>query len=157
MRIAPIAGCILATALALAPAAARAEEARQPGHVGTPGHTAEWNAGEVATLADNLAKAVNDARQAARRLPSPGVQSMQQTSWYHFNDQLRLIAGEARQLGKAVRQGHSQADVYPIYGRMWSWIRDAQGTAKSLMIPQDVQAKIQDARAILDQLDAYFD
>ena len=156
MRIARIAGWVLAAALAL-PGAGWAEEVAETPRVGTPGRTAEWNAEEVSSLADNLAKAVRDARQTARRAPSPGIQSGQETAWFHFNDQLRLIANEARHLGSAVREGRTHDEVYPIYQRMWSWVRDAQDTARRMMIPQDLQAKIDSAGALLDQLDTYFD
>lgn len=154
MRMAVIAGWILTAALVLAPAGARAQEETR---VGTPGHTAAWDGQKVSALAGQLAQAVRDARDAARRARRPGIQGAQDVSWYHFNDKLRLIANEAKQLSKATAAGRSQEDVYPIYARMWGWIRDAQSTGKKLMITQDVQAKIDEARAVLDQLDAYFD
>jgi hypothetical protein len=162
MRIARIAGWILTAALALPGVSpltgtARAQAAEEITRVGTPGHTMEWNAEAVASVADDLSKAVTEARRAAKAMPSPGIQSMQEVTWYHFNDKLRLIANEARQLAKSVRAGGTEEQVYPIYQRMWGWIRDAQDAGKRLMIPQDLQAKIDEARAQLDKLDAYFD
>lgn len=152
--MAAIAGGLLAAVLILVPAGVRAEEEQ---HVGTPGHTLAWNPQQVSALAKQLSDAVRTARQAARQAYRPGIQNAQEVSFYHFNDKLRLIANDARQLSKAVAAGRSQADVYPIYARMWTWIRDAQVAAKGLLITQDVQAKIDQARAILDQLDNYFD
>jgi hypothetical protein len=157
MRIARIAGWILTAALVLAPAAGRAQESGDRLRVGTPGHTAEWNGEEVATLADDLAKAVREVRRESRRTPSPGQQAAQDVAWFHFEDRLRLIRSEARQLARVAREGRSHDEIYPIYQRMWSWVRDAQDTIKRMMVPKELDARIQDAGAILDQLDTYFD
>ena len=158
MRSARIAGFLLAALVALAPARALSQnELPQSPRVGTPGHTAEWNAEEVAKLASDLSTSVTEARRTAKRVPSPGLQSGQQTAWYHFNDQLRLIANEARHLASSVKDGRSHDEVYPIYQRMWTWIRDAQDTSKRMAIPQDLSQALEASGKILDQLDAYFD
>jgi hypothetical protein len=157
MRIAPIAGWILTAAVALAPAAAWAQEAVEVPRGGTAGHTAEWNGEEVAVIADNLAKAVRDARREARNTPRPGVGGGQETGWFLFTDKLRLIRLDAQQLARAARAGRSHDEVHRTYQRMWVLIRDAQETGKRLAITQQLEAKIQLVRGFLDQLDAYFD
>ena len=92
-----------------------------------------------------------DAREPPPDAP-PGVHR-----YVFSNLTVPQSSNEARQLAKSVRAGGTEEQVYPIYQRMWGWIRDAQDTGKRLMIPQDVQAKIDEARAQLDKLDAYFD
>jgi hypothetical protein len=118
---------------------------------------AQWEQDQVAAAAGKLADAVKDLRAEVKRQGSPSTATMQSRAWYRFTDKLRLIESESKQLSSELAAGRGHDETLPMFERMQSLIRDAREEARSLMILQPVQQKIDAARAALGVLEPYYD
>lgn len=139
--VAAIAGLALVTALG---GEARAQKA-------------QWEQDQVTAAARTLATAVKALRDEVRKQGRPNIGAMQSRAWLRFTDDLRLIESEAKELSSALGEGRGHDETLPIYARMQTLIRDAREEARSLMVTQPVQAKIDAAREALQVLEPFYD
>ncbi len=161
MKIARIAGLILVASLALAPGVASADahmkkEAEVPTGGGTPGTTKEWNQEAVAAVAAELAAEVNTLRDEVRKMPDPGVQTMQSNARMRFRDNIRRIQQTAASLSREVAGGRGHDETKDRYYRLDSLVKSAAEDGRRMDFPKPVLEQIEVVVGLLDQLDAFY-
>ena len=145
----------LVFAVALTPSVAGWGQTVQPSQSARP--ITPWDPAKVATLAQQFAVNIGQLRREFANLPQPASGSDSSRAYLGLSDDLRVIESEARELAARASQGASQDEAYPIYRRVRSMVLDARGEARKYEFPMSVKQGIAEARALLIQLDPYFD
>ncbi len=138
------------------PAVVTAEDA--PAVSAAPPPTAiAWNQEQAATMAADLAQALNGLRDALRREPDssivPGGGSRQK---HRVRDRLRLMETESKYLASQLRDGRGRDETLPVFKRINEIRRDTADDARRMFLQEPVLAKIDAAREPLEELAGFY-
>lgn len=115
-----------------------------------------WNQEKVTQIAKQLADATGTLEASVRKLPPPPV-GAQRKAFYNSVQLLRRLESETRVLARELAEGRGLDETLPIYKQVNLLRRDAAEESRSaLVIPDDVLAKVDKARDLLQQLSGYY-
>jgi len=115
-----------------------------------------WDQSAVTKLAEELVPAT-EAVQAVLRAEPSNVGSGQSGAYYRLVQEVRRIRTEARQLEAELSAGKGHDETKPDFEFLIMTLKDAREEARKMFLSEQFQTKAAAARAILDQLAAYYD
>ena len=133
------------------PASAGAQTSAQPAE------RKAWNAEEMQALADQLAKEMNTARQAARR--EPQLQDAQRPGGRkatRFLDNLRLLETSSKQLASRVGSGGGYEQTLGIARKFGVLLRDSEVLSRSLNLSEGMTKDLDAAHRTLNKIAPYY-
>ncbi len=117
----------------------------------------QWDQARVTEIAQELAGAVKDLREAVRReVPSTPGRLQQGRAQYALSDALRLLKSETRYLAAQLKDGKGRDETFLVYKRIDSLRQQAAENARKMMILQPTLDRIDAARKIWVQLVPYY-
>jgi hypothetical protein len=121
------------------------------------GAATPWDQAKVTALAQDLAKSVNGINDALAKLSPPTVPGTGRRAFFELRDNARRIESETRRLADELAKGKGLDETAGAYKHISMQRRDAAENIRNAgMIPQDVTAKIEGARDLLNELDKYY-
>ena len=123
------------------------------------GDVAKWDQAKATKLAAQFAKDAQAAYDALYRQDgTSGIAGSGQAFTFHkLQDNVRLIASEARHLHSSLEKGKDHDYTYHVFKRISELVHDAQVDARMLFIEHMTQEKIDAAAKSLQALAVYYD
>jgi hypothetical protein len=114
-----------------------------------------WDQAKVTEIAGQLEAAVSGLQEAIRQSPTwshPG----QRTTLFQIQDNLRWIESEAGHLHAALAKGAGMEETLNSFRRIHSLRRETEVLARRTDVSAMTQPKLDKAKELLGQLDAYY-
>ena len=120
------------------------------------GPSKTWDQERVASLAADLASAVQDVKTAFRRKRSGTRKDMRTTGFHQLQRDLRAIRRETRELANELKRGQGRDETFPIYRRIQASRGRAANALRRLMVGGSALESIESARDILKQIEPFY-
>ncbi len=138
----------VASVLTLAASAAWAQS-------GPEGEPVRWDQARVTKIAQELAVAVHDAREAVRM--SPLDQNVgQRTTFYELQEDIRLAENSAKHLAKELADGKGAAETRATFDRIGSLRLSAEENGRRVLIEAPVMDALVKAGELHNRLKPYY-
>jgi hypothetical protein len=115
-----------------------------------------WDQTRAAELAQQLGVACGELYDVFYAQPDPGLASGQSLAYEELKEEIRRIRSEARSLARELEKGRDRAATRRSFERLEQMVRSAQDDARKVFNTAEVREKADAARALLDQLSAYY-
>jgi hypothetical protein len=150
IQIAVVAAVQIAVVAAVALGAPAARAQTEP--AGTP---VRWDQARVTKIAQELAVAAHQAREAVRK--SPLDQSVgQRTTYYELREDIRLADSAARHLAKQLEEGKGLVETRATFDRIGSLRLAAEENGRRAMIEAPVMDALVKAGELHNRLKPYY-
>lgn len=137
-------------ALALAPAAGLADS-----HEMESQEKVKWDQERVTSIAQELAEAMGELRDALREQPA-SLDPARQRAMYAAREDVRLLANSTRHLAARLEQGSGRLETYPIYKRIGMLRRSAEENGRKALIEDALMSRITRAGELLIRIAPYY-
>lgn len=119
------------------------------------GEPVRWDQQRVTKMANELADAVHEAREAVRKSPLQHNIG-QRTTYYELLETMRLVENTTRHLAQEIEAGKGAAETMATFERSNSLRQDAEETGRRAMIEESVIDALVNAGAIHNQMKPYY-
>ena len=122
---------------------------------GPEGEPVRWDQARVTKIAQELAVAVHDAREAVRM--SPLDQNVgQRTTFYELQEDIRLAENSAKHLASELADGKGAAETRATFDRIGSLRLSAEENGRRVMIEAAVMDALVKAGELHNRLKPYY-
>jgi hypothetical protein len=144
------AAAVAAVVCALGAAPAVRAQGGQPS--GTP---VRWDQARVTKMAQELAVAVHEAREAVRRSPM-SHNIAQRTVYYELTETMRLVENTAKHLQAQLEAGKDAVETRAVFERISSLRYDAEELGRRALIEEPVIDALVTAGALHNRMKPYY-
>lgn len=134
---------------ALAEQAGGAEDAK-------PEMKSDWDQDGAAKVAAEVAAAVEKLYVQAKVEDQNTATTAASAESYLLVEDLKMLRRHSRRLQRELEKGSGREETRRLYERLELLIRDARASKQSAPILENAQQEIEDARAVMNRLRAYY-
>jgi len=116
-----------------------------------------WDQKEVTRLAVELAKELRGLHVAVRRNPRVPPTTLQRRVQYQAREDVRFLVNVSQRLASQLQAGEDKDATLPTFRRLQMFRRDAEQSARSLDIQKPILERVENARALVDQLAPFYE
>lgn len=116
-----------------------------------------WDQKEVTRLAVELAKELRGLHVAVRRNPRVPPTTLQRRVLYQAREDVRFLVNVSQRLASQLQAGEDKDATLPTFRRLQMFRRDAEQSARSLDIQKPILERVENARALVDQLAPFYE
>ena len=116
-----------------------------------------WDQKGVTQIAVELAKELRGLHVAVRRNPRVPATTLQRRAQYQAREDVRFLVNVSQRLASQLQAGEDKDATLPTFRRLQMFRRDAEQSARSLDIQKPILERVENARALVDQLAPFYE